>query len=163
PIVVPGAAAPNGKWGIKNGVEAPVSMNQLGNAVFATDVTDGNNSDLGTYLWDYKAQKVTPVALRGMPAGNNLILETGGEATPAINNRGEIALVARVKDASGQTQPALFLHAPGGTLLPIAVPDQALPGGRPVVHAHEASINDAGVIGFLARRQGDGAHMDSAY
>lgn len=163
PLTVPGAAAPGGTWGINNGVLAPVSMNQLGNVVFATDVIGGGNSDLGTYFWDFKAQRITPVALPGMPVGSNLTLETGGEATPAINNKDEIALVARVKSAAGDTQPALFFLPPGGTLQPVVLPDQALPGGRPAVHAYQASINDAGAIGFLARRQGDGAHEDSAY
>src|SRR5262249_38629279 len=40
---------------------------------------------------------------------------------------------------------------------------QPFPDGRPIVSAIEASINDAGMVGFLARRQGDGASKLSAY
>lgn len=163
PIVVPGRDAPGGKWGTDNGVEGPVSMNQFGNIVFATDVVDGRKAELGTYLWEYQTQKITPLALRGMPAGNNLTLVTGGESTPAINNRGEVALVANVKNPAGQALPGVFFRGTNSQLLPVALPGQPLPGDQLAVHAHEPAINDAGAMTVLVRKKGDGAEQDSAY
>lgn len=163
PIVDGGGDAPGGKWGTNNGIEAPVNMNQLGNIVFATDLTAGNSTDVGTFLWEYQAQRITTVARPGMPAVLNRTFVTGGGATPAINDRNEIALVAAVKDAAGDTQEGVFFRGSDGKLQPVALPDQPLPDGRKVGRAYEATINDAGMVAFLARRQGDGAHTDSAY
>jgi hypothetical protein len=165
PIVVGGAdAAPlGGQWGTNNGVEGPVSMNQLGNVVFATDLTVGDDTEVETFLWDYQAQKVTTVARKGMPADQNRTLDTGGSATPSINNRNEIALVAAVRNAAGLAQEGVFLLGQDGKLQPVAVPDQKLPDGGTIVRADEANLNDAGVVAFLVRRQGNGAEMESAY
>jgi hypothetical protein len=165
PIVVGGAdAGPlGGQWGTNNGIEAPVNMNQLGSVVFATDLTVGDNTDVQTFLWDYPAQKPTRVARKGMPAAQNVTLETGGSATPAINNRNEIALVAAVRNAAGQVQDGVFFVGQDGKLQPVALPDQQLPDGVKIVHADEATLNDAGVVAFLVQRQGNGAHMESAY
>jgi hypothetical protein len=165
PLVVGGAdAAPlGGQWGTNNGIEGPVSMNQLGNVVFATDRTAGDNTDVETFLWDYQALKLTSIARKGMPAVQNRTLETGGSATPSINNRNEIALVAAVRNANGQAQDGVFLLSQDGKLQPVAVPDQMLPDGVKIVRADEATINDAGVVSFMVRRQGNGAEMESAY
>src|SRR5262249_46386414 len=102
PLVVGGAAGPFGTWGTDNGVEGPISMNQRGDIVFATDLVTGRDVDVSTFLWDFTQQKITPVLRKGMPAVNNLTFETGGDATPAINNAGEIALVAALKNAAGR-------------------------------------------------------------
>jgi hypothetical protein len=160
PIVVGGRDAPGGKWATANvGVDAPVSMNQLGNIVFATGVAAGGQANVGTYLWDANARKVTPVAVKGMPAVNNLTFEAGGGFTPAINNRGEIALVATVNNAAGKAQQGLFFLGTDGRLQPVSLPDEALPGGGQVASAWLPSINDAGVIAFLVLPQGQGAGM----
>jgi hypothetical protein len=151
PIVVAGRAAPapGGKWPDAVGVYSPVRMNQLGNLVFAT--VDGE----GTYLWDAKTQKVTPIALKGMPAANNLTFETGGEDFPAINNSNEVALVAGVKNAAGGVAPGVFFLGRDSKLLPVALPDQELPGGAKVIRALLSSINDAGVVSVSVQRSGD--------
>jgi hypothetical protein len=162
-IAAPGGTAPGGKCGTNNGIEAPVSMNQLGNIVFATDVVSGNNDDVSTFFWDHQAKTISAIVRKGMPAPGSRILETGGDATPAINNRNEIALVAAVKNADGDTQDGIFFRGSDGTLKPVALPDEPFPDGRPIVSAFEPTINDAGMVGFLARRQGDGVQMNSAY
>jgi hypothetical protein len=161
PIVAGGKDAPGGKWSKGVVPRSPVSMNQLGNVVFAADLTVGDNTSIGTFLWDFKAQQATTVALKGMPAVNNLTFEQGGGFAPGINNSNEIALVAQVKNAEGKAQDGVFFLGRDGKLLPVALPDQELPGGGKILHAFLPSINDTGVIAFPVRRQGDNA--DSGY
>lgn len=163
PIVVAGADALGGQWGMNNGIEAPVNMNELGNIVFATDLTVGGNTDVETFLWDGTKHTITTLAKRGMPGGRNLIFEAGGGPTPGINNQNDIALVAALRDSQGLLQNGVFLRSPDGALQPVAVPEQPLPDGQKVGHAYEATVNDAGMVGLLIRRQVDGEHMDSAY
>jgi hypothetical protein len=157
PIVVAGRAAPapGGKWPAGVSVISLVGMNQLGNIVFRTG--DGE----GTYLWDFKAQKVTPIALKGMPAVNNLTFETGGDSFSAINNSNEVALVAGVRNAAGEVYPGVFFLGRDSKLLPVTLPDQDLPGGRKVLLAQLPSINDAGVVALQVQRVGDDG--DSAF
>jgi hypothetical protein len=161
PIVVREGDAPGGKWPKTVRVLMPVSINPSGNAVFAADVTIGGKTALGTFLWNDQTQQVSPVALAGMPAVNNQVFEQAGGIAPALSARGEVALVAQIKNAAGKAQDAVFFLGQDGKLLPIALPDQPLPGGRKVLAAFAPSINDAGAISFLARRQGDAA--ESAY
>ena len=92
PIVVARGLAPGGKWPSRNGtVAAPVSMNQLGNAVFAAEVTMRDETDFGTFVWDYSSRQVKALVLRGMPAAGNLTFTQGGAFSPVINNSSEIA------------------------------------------------------------------------
>lgn len=167
PIVRAGQEGPAGNWPQALWVRQPVSMNALGNVVFAANVTVGSesNSDYpeGTFLWDFKAQTVTPVALIGMPAVHDLTFDSGGGGTPVINREGEIALVAQVKSADGNPRHGIFFRGRDGTLTPVALPDQELPDGRKVEFAAFPSLNDAGVVAFVARRQGDGEDAWSAY
>jgi hypothetical protein len=161
PLVAAGREAPGGRWSQAGGIYAPVSMNQLGNVVFATPVTVGDSTTPGTFLWDFKAQKTTAVALKGMPAANNLSFEAAGSFAPAINNRNEIALLGQVKNAEGKALDGLFFRGTDGTLRPVALPDQELPGGGKILSTLLPSLNDAGVIAFSVRRQGDADY--SAY
>jgi hypothetical protein len=151
PIVVSGKDAPGGKWPQGVGLASPVSMNQRGNIVFAAGGFENDNLLADTFLWDFTAQKVTPVARKGMPAVNNLTFETGGDFFPVINNFGEIAFPAAVKNAAGQAKNGLFFLGRDGKLLPVALPDQALPGGGKVSEAVKPSLNDAGVVAFLTQ------------
>src|SRR5437762_12190493 len=64
PIVVGDRDAPGGKWTGGSGIPGPVSMNEQGNIAFGANATIGGITDYGTFRWDYKTQKVTPVALR---------------------------------------------------------------------------------------------------
>ncbi len=163
PIAVAGETAPDGTWGASNGIEAPVSMNQLGNAVFATDVVTRSDTEVRTFLWEFQSRHLTLLTRPGMMVPGNRVLITGGSATPAINIRNEVALVAAVKNAAGDTEDGIFFRGSDGTLRTVALPDQPFPDGRPIGSASEPTINDAGRVGFLARRQGDGASQESAY
>jgi hypothetical protein len=86
-----------------------------------------------------------------MPAVNNLSFEDGGATVPVINNHGEIAIAAPVKNAAGKPALGVFLILPDGKIRSVALPDQDLAGGK-VQDAGLPSINDAGVVGFLTAR-----------
>jgi hypothetical protein len=163
PIVMAGRDAPTGKW--PNDVlvawPTPSRMNQRGNVVFTTLRIQGGVPFTGTYLWGYQARKVTPVLLKGMPAGQNLTFTAPGGFSPAINNRDELALVSFLSSGAG-----LFFRGQDGALLPILISGQELPDGRKVVQnngrpAFVPSLNDAGAVAFLAQRQGE--KQSSAY
>jgi hypothetical protein len=157
PIVAAGKAAPvpGGAWPSSVFVTGPVSMNQLGNIAFAAGGPGSREEpDWDTFLWEAKAQAVIPVALKGMPAVNNLTFEAGGAYTPRINNNNEIAFPARIKNGAGQIRTGIFFRRPSGELLALALPDQALPNGGTSDDAGVTSINDAGATGFVAKQQG---------
>ena len=59
------------------GPASPISMNQAGNIVFAA--LDGDLQAIGTFEWDLQAKQLKPIALKGMPAVNNLTFETPGD------------------------------------------------------------------------------------
>jgi hypothetical protein len=162
PIAMPGMDGPAGIWPEDVSFLWPFGMNQGGNVVFAA-ASGPINKVLGTFLWDATARKATPLALAGMPAVHNMTFTEAGGFGSAINNRNEIALVATVKNPAGPSGPALFYRGQNGTLIPVLLPDQVLPGGakiRPSIFPGP-SINEAGSIAFLARRQGD--RQNSAY
>jgi hypothetical protein len=162
PIAAPGLDSPIGKWPAITSFLAPYSMNQHGNAVFAPTSGSNGSTLLGTFLWEYAGRKLTAVALPGMPAVNGLVFTQAGGESPVINNRDEIVLVAAVKGSTGPAGSALFFRSPDGTLQPILVPGQTLPGGGKVQNDTGLtlfpSLNDAGVVAFLARRQGEGQY-----
>jgi hypothetical protein len=160
PIVIPGTDAPGGKWAA-TAVDSPVSMNQAGNVVFAADVLAGDDVSFGTFLWDSKTQKVTALAVKGMPAVNNLTFESAGYFTPTINNNNEVALIGEIKNAAGEAQRGVFFAGKDGKLVPVAIPDQPLPDGGKVQSAAFTSINDAGVVAMEVLRAGD--EQNSAY
>jgi hypothetical protein len=165
PIVVGSRDAPGGKWAKAeafNYGSSPVSMNQLGNVVFGANATIGGTTAYGTFLWDFKAQKVTPVAFKGVPAVNNLTFEQGSTGLPMINNRGEIAFPAGVKSAAGGVHSGVFFLGGDGQLQAVALPDQELPGGEKVQDAYVNSLNDTGTVGFgtvKGGNLGNGAYL----
>ena len=59
--VVPLSLEPGGTWSKPVSTYGPVTMNQHGNIAFAVDITIGNQSSAGTFLWDFAAQKTTAV------------------------------------------------------------------------------------------------------
>jgi hypothetical protein len=157
PIVVAGGDAPGGKWGQKAGIRSPVGMNQRGDAVFAADLVIGNQSAVGTFRWDAAMGRLSPVVLKGMPAVHDLTFDTDTDVAPAINNVGDIALAAAVKHTAGReaAQGGVFFLGRDGQLLPVALPEQALPEGDTVAWAWLPSLNDAGALAFQARPEGD--------
>lgn len=160
PIVVSGKEAPGGTWA-RGGVYSPASMNQNGNIAFAADIKIANKTSTGTFLWDLKTQKLTAVALKGMPAVNNLTLADGGSYGAVINDSGDVAFPAPVNNAAGQAKNGVFFLGRDGHLVPVALPDQELPDGRRVVAAVSRSLNEAGAVALQVRRDGD--LRDSAY
>jgi hypothetical protein len=169
PIVVAGQPAPSGQWsatGPITTIDAPArrnagAMNQLGQTVFATDVVSDSTTTTGTFLWDLQAQKVTAVALKGMPATGSLTFEQGGFFGSVINNFGDIAFPAVVKNAAGQPAVGVFFRSHDGKLSAVALPDQVLPDGRKIVNAGVPDLNDSGSVAFLV--QGAGESGLSAY
>jgi hypothetical protein len=170
PIAVGGGDAPGGKWAKQLGFTGPVSMNQRGDIVFATNATIGGTTGRGAFRWDCQSQKVTLVAFKGMPALNNLTFVNGITTTsssgvyiyPFINNSGEIAFPADVKNAAGATRSGVFFLGPDGQLQAVAAPDQALPGGGKVQNAYPTGINDTGIVAFVAAA-GPGSSRNGAY
>lgn len=162
PIVTAGTEGPIGNWPQDVSFLWPFGMNQSGNVVFGA-AKSGSRKLLGTFLWDAKAHKVTPLALRGMPAVYSMTFTEAGGFGPAINNRNEVALVASVKNPAGPSGQGLFYLGWDGSMMPVLLPGQVLPGGdKPRIGIFPApSINDAGVVAFLARRQSDA--QNSAY
>jgi hypothetical protein len=157
PLVVGGQDSPGGKWPADVVVRGAGGMNQRGDLVFAATVATGTQPIYGTFFRDAQAQTITPVALVGMPAVNGRAFEPGPpSATPAINNVDDIALGGNLKNAAGVAVRTVFFRERDGKLLPVALPDQVLPGGRQMQDLGGAiSINDAGMVTFRAHRQGD--------
>jgi hypothetical protein len=168
PIVVANRAAPGGQW--EGGVEVagPVSMNQRGDVVFVAKVSVGGQTSWGTFRWDFQAQKVTAVAVKGMPATGDLTFTgAAGSYVPAINNSGEIAFPAIVmsRTPGGASGNALFFLGRDGQLQPVLLPGQELPGGGKLQNNSfrfpEASLADDGRVAFLAHPQG--GPLNNAY
>jgi hypothetical protein len=161
PIGGPGRDSPAGPWPDDVTFFWPFGMNQLGNIVFTAA---RKVNPFGTFLWDNAAKKLTTVALKGMPAVQNLTFETGGDFGIAINNFGDIVFPARVMNAAGKPALGLFFLGRDGKLLPVVLPDQELPGGHPIANSSISllpSINDAGTVAFLAVPKG--SSVASAY
>jgi hypothetical protein len=150
PIVAAGGDSPEGKWPEHVLVMYhPYNMNQQGDVVVVTGrFVDGKVVPGATYLWDYETRQMQTVIRPGMPIDNNLTVERSGGTATAINNRGEMAVTAVVKNAAGQERTALFFRGQDGQLQPVALPGQVLPDGRTVREVWGAAINDAGVMLF---------------
>jgi hypothetical protein len=145
-IFAAGREFPGGTWPRDGGLIWPSSMNERGNVAFATWNTATGDSG-GAYLWDAQTGQVTPVAEEGVPAAPDMRIF--GTGTAALNSRDEIALSALLCCTHGEIGVGLFLWSRGGTLQPVALPRQALPGGRELRSAFWPTLNDAGMIAFL--------------
>lgn len=161
PIVIAGTDAPLGKWAKNTTIGTPVSMNQQGNMAFAAGIVMAASSDRATFRWDATTRQITPVALAGMPAVNGLTYVVGGSSTPVINNRNEIAFVATVKPKNGKEKNGIFFRGTDGTVQPVGIPDQDLPGGEKLMAAQQPAINDAGVVGFRGTQASN--RVDNGY
>jgi hypothetical protein len=163
PIVTSGKDLPGGtRRNSIVGTVDPVSMNQLGSAVFAA--SDSTSTADGyvfgeTFLWDAQAQKVSAVALKGMPAVQGWTFDKAGGWGPVINSSNEMALVAGFKEQPGRAN--LLFVGRDGQLLPVALYGQDLPGSGTLRDAWLPSINDRGEVAFVGRRDDrtDGAYL----
>jgi hypothetical protein len=160
PVAVAGQDAPIGKWPSLAQLWSPVSMNQGGNIVFSLRESPAG-APVGTFMWDAVTQRVSSIALKGMPAVGNLTLLDGGGPTPGINRQNEIAFVADVKNIAGETQSGVFFQGRDGRLQAVALPDQPLPDAIFCRNAAYPSVNNNGAVAFLALRKGD--RYSSAY
>lgn len=156
PIVVSGGDAPGGNWSAHVFFARPTSMNQLGSIVFTAPATIAGETNQGIFLWDAQTRQVSPLALVGMPALQDTTFAELGEFRTTINNRGEVAFAARTRDASGKVSPnfGVFFRAADGQLLPVALPDQALPDGGQVNGSIFSVIDDAGRVASLVVPKG---------
>lgn len=158
PIVAGGRDAPGGKWPRDVGIRVQVGMNQGGDIAFAAGGS-GGSSKLNTYRWDAQAGQVSIVAAAGMPAVYDLTFKAGSDpSTPAINDYGEVAFQATVVDSAGKTQRGIFFLGRDGKLAPLLLSAQTVAGVGSVGPSPDEtwiSLNNAGVIGFQARRVGD--------
>jgi hypothetical protein len=156
PIAPAGTPGPVGDWPQDVSFLWPFGVNQSGNVLFTAARGRGRNL-LGTFLWDARTRRSTPVALRGMPAVYNTTFTDAGSFGSAINDRNDIALVASIRGTGVSSGPGLFFRGWDGSLLPILLPGQALPGGSKVQSSAfpMPSINNDGTVAFLVRRTGE--------
>jgi hypothetical protein len=168
PIALPLGAALGGFWP-PDLVLSDGSINQQGEVAFAA--TGGRAGDwLGVFVWGPKTQQSTPVALSGLslalpgpvPAAAGRLFLGGPYAPyyatwsipyypPRINNHGEVAFVAPLTDANGNSLGVgLFLRDRDGRLMPIARTGDMLPVAGAIDRVTSYSLNDAGVLAFVA-------------
>jgi hypothetical protein len=80
-----------------------------------------------------------------------------------INNRDEIAFPSPVQSSAGKSLGfGIFLREPDGKLQSVVLPGQALPGKQKNAFTYRPSVNDAGVVAFLAswsNGAGEGAYL----
>jgi hypothetical protein len=155
-IAAPADAGPAGKWPENLWFSTPLSMNRDGSVVFSgLLVQTATGGSGGTFVWRYPERTVTPVAVPGMASVDAQSFEWAAGPAPSINNRGDIAFVAHVKNNAGRSYYGVFLWRSDGRHVPVAVPDQVLPDGKKIVSAYLPTIRDDGVIGLLLKRTGD--------
>lgn len=159
PIIVAGGDGPLGKWPADVLVYEPAGMNQDGDVVFApTRWNQGSSAAIGTFLWDRETRTVLPLIRGGMPAVQEMTFQDGGDFSAVINNRGEIAFPATLKEKHGSF--GIFFRGADGGLQPVVLPGQPLPEGGQCAFTWRPSLNDAGVVAFLANA---GGGNESAY
>jgi hypothetical protein len=165
PLAAGGREVRGRMWLTNPGLSSMAPMNQHGSVAFTGLVAIEDQTSVGTFLWEAQAQKLTTLVLPGIPAVNNLTYLAWPFGTlPALNNQDEIAFGGAIADATGQPRVALFFRGQDGTVQPVALPDQELPGGGTMLqHGGLLSLTDAGVIAFRAQRPGDPSISFSAY
>jgi hypothetical protein len=150
PIVAAGDDALGGSWPADIRIYSPVRMNQFGNVAFTAPITVEGETSLSTFRWDRETQKITTVARRGMPVGENIVLEQAGEWPPSINNQNEVAFQAQVKDAAGEVKEAVFLLTRDDQVVAVGLPGHKSPNGATCESVYFESLNDAGVTAFTS-------------
>jgi hypothetical protein len=166
PLIVAGGVAPGGKWSSPLQSAHRAYLNQRGDFVFVAKATLQGATNWGVFRWNVRTRQFTPVALVGMPAVDNLTFGSSSR-TPSnavINDQEEIAFSAYVRDAAGQARRAAFFQGREVKLIPIALPGQALPGGRVMEDfGGFGPMRDDGAVVFRARRSGDPEKAYSGY
>jgi hypothetical protein len=152
-ILRPGGDGPSGTW-----PQDVFVGNFTANALGATllDISAHSGAWLGLYRWDPAAGQLTQVVKPGAPA-SAVWTVTGDGAGLCLNSLEESAVVLKVQDTTGKAGFGIFFLGRDGKWQPILLPGQELPGGG-TVHdeaLHPVSCNAAGVVAFLARREGE--------
>jgi hypothetical protein len=166
PVALPGQETATGRWPDDILTSVPLSMNQRGEIVFALGrVAGGSYPWIGTYRTESPSGPITSIVRAGMPASEALTVTEPGGFAPAINGRGDVALVAGVKSAGGSSGTGLLLLGRDGRFQPVLLPKQELPGGKHgKSHSYmqmDPSLNDAAAVAFLVSREGE--RQSSAY
>jgi hypothetical protein len=99
-----------------------------------------------------------------MPATGHQVFTQAGGLAPAINDRGEMALIGQIRAPGGPSGYGLFSQIEGQALEPVLLPGQDMP--RPALSPVLAttnefmlpSINDLGQIAFLTRTRGSSGY-----
>ena len=129
------------------------SVNQQGEVAFSA--RGGSEYQwLGTFLWDPQTQQSAPVVPPGLRpvASRSLVLGGLADDGPALlNNRGEIAFTAPLADLAGNSVASgVFFRDRDGQVTPVAITGDALPGIGTIHYVVATSLNDSGVVAFLA-------------
>jgi hypothetical protein len=160
PIAAGGGPSPDGKtWPTNMSFAGFTDISESGNVAFVP--VDGSGFSLGVYLWDATKHAVIPLATPGTPATSDLVFASGGkDSNAALNNRDEVAFVARVKAASGSAGEGVFLRRADGHIESVALPGDPLSGLGGTVRAADVgpipaifpilSLTDAGQVIFFA-------------
>jgi hypothetical protein len=144
-----------------------LTMNQRGDIAFAAgpsnEAVTGTSTDI--YRWDYQKQQVIPIAVEGMPAADDwtfrshwfyLYSSDFPTAKSVINIANEIAFVASgSRRGDGYFSSGLFFLNRYGRIQPVALSGQDIPSVGKIYEACCPSINDSGVVSFLASYGGN--------
>ena len=156
PMVVPGDPAPSGSY--FDFVHGPAT-NPRGDFAFTGHVfTDGCGNAGLIYCWDSvflkksRSGKIVEIARVGQPSpvpGRNF----GPAFGPLLTPDGDVAFIADVSLAGDFSEPSVFFHSKGRTIV-IAAPGHYMPGGgrfaRTGFNNQSVAINNAGDIVFNA-------------
>jgi hypothetical protein len=156
PIVLAGGAAPDGAWPARPVLGGPGLLNASGDLLFSVGRDPNSEFVDATYLWDARARQVKVIARAGMQSTVGQSLIHGGGFISTLNDRGEVGLVASVRNATGLEKSGVFLVTDGGQIRPVALPDQVLPDGKRLIAADFPVVNDSGAVAFRGIREGDG-------
>jgi hypothetical protein len=157
PFLAAGQPALRGRWPQDVEFFQTGQMNQRGDVVFTAGSSADGFDGFGTYVWNYATQQVTAVALAGTHALNDLDFQGAGGPGAAINDYGEIAFNAWLRNGTGPVGAGVFLQRPGELPQPVLLPNEP-PSGSRKVEPYPAwnSLDDTGRIAFEAIRDNDG-------
>jgi hypothetical protein len=157
PLVVAGQDGPGGKWAPSAVITGFAGINQRGSVAFSTQITLGGRHTHGAFLWNAQSQNFVTVALAGTPAADDRVFRPVTFGHAAVNRHEEVAFGATIPNTAGQARRAIFFKGRDEKLLPVALPDQALPDGVRLTQAGGGALalTDAGVVAFTVHREGD--------
>jgi hypothetical protein len=151
-VAANGALAPGGGAFSLFGAVGPV-INNSGAIAFVSRLT---NSPLGTVddsgLFLSTPQGISQRIRKGtfLPDGNGRYLVVGTENRVALNDSGEVVLIADITGASNSSNQGLLISRPGGVQIIARVGATAPGGGTFSSFTDSFSINSLGDVAFIA-------------